>query len=74
MSKTFTNQIVVIPRNEDTGDPDGSLRIMTDTEKETVSVVKHNWGNQAENITFPKQFLGDVIAALTSIEVFLSEK
>ena len=69
----YTNRALVIRRNEETGDKEGSLRIETDTEKETVRLYKHQWGGKQEDseVVLPQQFLPDLISALTNVQAFI---
>lgn len=74
MAKTFTDRTIVIPKNEDS-DETASLRIVTNTEKETVTIEKtSNWGGDAKAVEFPVQFLRDVIDGLDNVKKFIASE
>ena len=64
--KAFNDIRLVIRKNEEQDDS-SALVIDTDNEKETVRIVKRNWGSDNTTLGFPRQFIGDVIKALQTV-------
>lgn len=67
----YTNRTVVVPRGGTSGSGADSLRVITDTEKGNVTLGKYAWhGSEEEVVTFPLQYLADLIVALQNVQEF----